>query len=247
MLTHDIAEYITWNVARPEFYVKDVLPKQGVMLIYGEPKVKKSWLAQYLGFCIATGTDWLGMRTEQARTLIANFEISPLSYHWRLKDMGRHFQMQNLMFYESSPMLMYLDDEHNFNEFAEGVRAIRPKVIILDCMAASFGGDENDGQQVARWIEKISAIKTENDASVVIIHHTNKNMLSGSSVDRARGHSRLTGWVDTLCYMALQPTGVQLQFKARQATRDVPNINVEFVDYLWRIRGANAQQQTQTI
>lgn len=236
MQIHDVSDYITWNIPYPQFYIQDILPKQGVMLLYGNPKVKKSWLVQHMGYCISLGIEWLGFRTEQARVLLAQFEISPIAYAWRLRDMARNFQLQPQMLYESSPGLMYLDDEENFNRFAVAIRPYQPKVIVLDCMAACFGGDENDSRDIAGWIERVNALKSEHEASVIIVHHTNKNLLSTSSVDRARGHSRLAGWVDTLVYMAEQPTGVQLQFKARQATRELYNVNIEFHDYLWTRR-----------
>ena len=57
-----------------------------------------------------------------------------------------------------------------------------------------------------------------------------------NSVDRARGHSRLSGWVDTLAYLCEQPSGLQLQIKARQATREIPNMNIRFEDYMWSRR-----------
>lgn len=237
MEIHDVAEYITWNIPRPSFYIQDILPKQGVMLLYGDPKVKKSWLVQHMAYCISVGEEWLGFNTEQARVLIAQFEISPIAYAWRLKDMARNFELQNQMLYEVSPTLMYLEDEENFNRFAAAIRGIQPKVIILDCLAACFGGDENNGEQMASFIEKMVALKTEHEASLVIVHHANKNQLVSSSVNKARGHSRLTGWVDTLVYMAEQPSGIQLQFKARQATRELYNLNIEFSNYNWTRRG----------
>jgi len=206
------------------------------MLLYGNPKVKKSWLSQYMAFCISVGIDCLGFRTEQARVLIAQFEISPIAYAWRLRDMAVNFQLQNQMLYETSPMLMYIDEEENFNVFAAAIRPYHPKVIILDCLAACFGGDENNSRDIARFIEKVAILKAEHEAAVILVHHTNKNLLATSSVDRARGHSRLAGWVDTLLYLCEQPTGVQLQIKARQATRDIHNINIVFENYLWRIQ-----------
>ena len=206
------------------------------MLLYGNPKVKKSWLSQYMAFCISVGIDCLGFRTEQVRVLIAQFEISPIAYAWRLRDMAVNFQLQNQMLYETSPMLMYIDEEENFNVFAAAIRPYHPKVIILDCLAACFGGDENNSRDIARFIEKVAILKAEHEAAVILVHHTNKNLLATSSVDRARGHSRLAGWVDTLLYLCEQPTGVQLQIKARQATRDIHNINIVFENYLWRIQ-----------
>ncbi len=187
-----------------------------------------------MAFCVATGSECLGFRTEQARTLTANFEISPLAYAWRLKHMARNFELQNQMLYETSPMLMFIDEEENFNRFVAAIRPYLIKVIILDCMAACFGGDENDSRAMARFIEKLNLLKAENEASIILVHHTNKNLLSTSSVDKARGHSRLAGYVDTLVYMAEQPSGVQLQIKARQSTHEIPNINVVFEEYRWR-------------
>ena len=236
MQIHDVSDYVTWHLARPQFYIQELLPKEGVMLLYGEPKVKKSWLVQNLGFCISLGEPWLGFQTEQARVLIAQFEISPLAYAWRLRDMARNYHLQPQTLYETSPMLLYLDDQENFNRFAAAIRPIQPKVIILDCMAACFGGDENNSRDIARWIERIGMLKEEHGASVVIVHHTNKNLLTTSSVDKARGHSRLTGWVDTLAYMVAQPSGIQLQFKARQATRELHNLNILFHDFMWSVR-----------
>ena len=189
-----------------------------------------------MAFCMSVGIECLGFRTEQARVLIAQFEISPIAYAGRLRDMAANFQLQNQMLYEVSPMLLYIDEEENFNRFAAAIRPYHPKVIILDCLAACFGGDENNSRDIARLIEKITLLKMEHEAAVILVHHTNKNLLAASSVDRARGHSRLAGWVDTLLYLCEQPTGVQLQIKARQATRDIHNINIVFENYLWRIQ-----------
>ena len=236
MEVHDVESYITWNLPQAEFYIQEILPKQGVMLLYGSPKVRKSWLAQYMAFCISTGADCLGLRTEQARVFLANFEISPVAYAWRLRNMARNFELQPQMLYEGTQMLMYLDEQASFNRFVASLRTVEPKVIVLDCFAMSFGGDENNGEQMARYIGKVSEIKDEFDASVIIVHHTNKNVLATNSVDRARGHSRLAGWVDTLAYLCEQPSGLQLQIKARQATRELPNMNLRFEDYMWSRR-----------
>lgn len=236
IIVHDVATYVTWHIPRPAFYIENILPKQGTLLLYGAPKVKKSWLTEYMGFCLATGTPWLGFSTEQSKILISNFEISPISYAWRLKDMAVHFSVQDNFFYEVSPMLLYLDNQENFNLFTRVLRRVQPQVLILDCLSACFGGDENSGEAMASFIEKLNIWRTDFDCSIVIVHHCNKNPLSTSSIDKARGHSKLTGWVDTLAYLCEQPNGLQLQWKCRQATHEIPNTNIIFEDYLWRIR-----------
>lgn len=237
MDVHDVSEYVTWHVQRPEFYVQDILPKQGVMLLYGSPKIGKSWLSQYMAFCISVGIPWLGFNTEQARTMIVQFEISPLAYLWRLKDMAEQFELQRGMLYELSPGLMYIEEQENFNRLSATIRTVQPKVIVLDCLAACFGGDENDSRDMARLINNINQLREENEASVVLVHHTRKSPSISSFAEMARGQSRLAGWVDSLVYMARQPTGIQLQCMARQASRDIPNINIYMDNYIWQVRG----------
>lgn len=243
MIIHDVVPYLQMDIPRPRFYIQEVLPHEGVMLIYGQPKVKKSWLSTYMGFCVATGTEWLGMRTEQARTLLANFEITGIEYHDRLRLVNRHFGLDTTMLYETSPMLLYLENPENYNEFMAGLRRIQPQVVVMDCMACCFGGDENNSREIAGFIEILDNIKRINHTSIILVHHSNRNYLYTSSVDRARGHSRLTGYVNTLCYMLEQPNGVQLQFKARNARREIPNMNARFQDYSWTLRNPPEREE----
>jgi RecA-family ATPase len=235
-VVHDVAEYVRTTRPLPQFYIDNILPQQGTMLLYGSPKVKKSWLVQHMAFCISQGCPWLGFNTVQARTLIAQFEISELSYYWRLRNMAMNFHLAPGWLYEMSPSLMYLEEDRTYERFAELVRPIAPQLIILDCLAACFGGDENDGRDVAKLIEKLALLKDEHHASLIIVHHTNKSIQTTSSVDKARGHSRLAGWVDTLAYMCEQPTGVQIQYKARQTTRELFNQNIVFENHNWTER-----------
>ena len=238
MTIHDVSEYITWNLPVPVFFIEDLLPQGGTMLVYGDPKVRKSWLVEQMAMSISVGDTWLGFRTRQGRVLICQFEISSYAYHDRLRQMGRHYNLQAQKLYEDTKPLTYLDDEEVFNRFVAEIResGILPEVIILDCMSACFGGDENNGEQMAEFIRKMVRLKDEFGASLVIVHHANKGILNPNSVSKARGHSRLTGWVDTLMYMLEQPAGVQLQIKARQSIHELPNINIKFEEQLWTRR-----------
>jgi RecA-family ATPase len=234
---NDVSTYILQDLPRPEFYIEELLPKEGVMLLFGAPKAKKSWLAQYMAYCIATGQPFIGFNTHQARVMICQFEIAKRAYFWRLKDMGRRFTIPEQFLYETSPGLTYIDKADTFPPFAAAIRTIAPKIIFLDCLAACYGGDENDSGQMARFIENIDILRRENGASIVLVHHTRKAPSTGSSfADTARGQSRLAGWVDTIVHMAQQPLGIQLQILARQANREVDPVNVRFENYIWERR-----------
>ncbi len=237
MQINDVSEYVTWNIPRPVFYIQNLLTLEGSMLIYGAPGVMKSWLAEYTAFCIATGSEWLNFPVTQARTLIVNFEISSDEYHWRLRDMSHIFAVPEQMMYVASPSLTYLEERGTFERFAADIRPIQPKVIILDCMSACFGGDENSSREMSGFIQNITELKNEHHAAVILIHHSNKNILAMSPMDRARGHTKLTGWVDSIIYMINQPSGKQLQFgKTRNSRTVLHNLNIQFQDYNWTVR-----------
>ena len=237
MQIHEVSDYMTWNMPPISYYVDQLLAEKGTMLLYGDAGAMKSWMGEYLGWCIATGSEWLGFRTTQARVLLVNFELPPLGYFWRLKNMNRHFTLpDNLSLYESSPGEMALINRAEFDRFAGDIRPIAPKVIILDCFQAFFGGDENSLQEVTTVFRYLKEIIEEHSTSIVIIHHTNKNELV-SGMSRIRGTSGLQGKVDTVVGLVDQLGEKQLQFKKhRVALHQVHPINVKFEDYAWTRR-----------
>lgn len=238
MQIHDVSEYVYQQMPKVVYYIDQLLPQQGSLLLYGSPGIKKSWLAEYMGFCIATGTEWLGFPTTQARVLIANFEISSIGYYWRLRDMVRNFELQSQVLYECSPGMMPLEDRETFNRFAEDIRPCQPNVIILDCIQACYGGNENATEEVSVFMRNLKELCEEHQASLVLVHHTNKNPLAFSPMAKSRGSTKFPGIVDTVIYMARQPTGVQIQFdKHRLSTVDeLHPLNVNFTDYNWVVR-----------
>jgi len=206
------------------------------MLLYGKAGVMKSWLSQHQGFCIATGTEWLGLHTTQARVLLVNFEISEWSYHHRLSLMNQHFALEPQLLFQGSPSTLFLEDRQVFTRFKEDVDSINPEVIVMDCISGCFGGDENSSKDIALFLLHMRELMGDG-RSLILVHHSNKNLLAVDPMDKARGHTKLTGWVDTIVHLVNQPTGKQVQFgKTRHAPFQIHPMNVEFVDYLWQVR-----------
>lgn len=237
MQIYELNSYMQQQRSPVQFYIQDLLPKQGSMLLYGETGVMKSFLAQHIALCLATKTDWIGFKVEQARVLLVNFEISELAYFWRLKDMTKYFTVQDQMLYVASPSILMLEDDSVFKKFADDIKGIAPQVLILDCLQKCYGGDENSKQEMLIWILHIEALMKEFGCSVIVVHHTNKNILSNSLLDKSRGTSLLPGWADSVVNMVKQPSGVQLQYgKLRQTTRQLVNTNIMFDNFLWKVR-----------
>jgi RecA-family ATPase len=243
LVYHDVAEYVQQEVYDPPFFIGDLLARGGSLELCGQTGVMKSWMVQQMGFCIATGTEWLSFHVSQAKCLLANFEISPPRFHHRLVLMARNFSVEMGMLIEMSPSYYYLDEGDHFANFKETVEALNPEVIIMDCLSGCFGGDENSPRDMGNFIRMMSELKGEN-RGIILVHHTNKNPLILSPVEKSRGHSKLTGWVDTVLFLTNQPTGKQLQFgKTRHSTSELHSMNLTFENYLWAVRGHHPQAQ----
>jgi len=209
------------------------------MLIYGGAGVRKSWLVQHLSFAISCGIPWLGMRTEQARTMLVNCEISPAAFAiYRLRPMAARFNIPAMGHYVWSPdednVNLMLEDDRSYNQFMDFIRPAAPNVVILDCLQGCYGGDENDMERAGMWIRNVRRMQTELHCSVIVVHHSNKNQFA-SDMGKMRGTTRFSAWVDSVVYMVAQPTGIQLQFQKYRlsAQPEIRPVNAAFTDYLW--------------
>ena len=245
MIIHDVGEYVQQTVVHPPYFVEHLLPRGGSLLLYGRAGEMKSWLAQHIAFCIATGTEWLDFSTTQARVLLVNFEISSASYHQRLKHMAESFSLEDGMLYAASPSMMYLDEPYVFTRFKDEVEDLDPDVVILDCLSGCYGGDENSSSEMSQFLKNVNDLKGER-RGIILIHHSNKNLLSLSPMDRARGHTKLTGWVDSILYVVSQgrSAGKQLQFgKVRLAPFQIFSKNIMFEDYVFKLRNTTSREE----
>lgn len=68
-------EYVTLGVEKPKAIVMDFLSRKTVAAIVGEPGIGKSLLLAQLGYCIATGTEFLGMKAQKGASLLIDLEM----------------------------------------------------------------------------------------------------------------------------------------------------------------------------
>lgn len=241
MLFHNVEEYVQVQLPPVPFYIQNLLPVGGRLLLFGRPGIGKSWLAEQMGYCIATGADWLGFRTLQATTLLVNFELAPVSYHHRLVLMKRHYENSELL-WEYSPRTLYIDDDSDFSRFLENVNELNPNVIILDCLTKCFSGDENSSKDIGKFIRNIDNLIGDS-RGIIILHHSNKNILTLDPMDKARGHTKLAGWVDSAIHMVQLPNFCQLSFvKHRLSPVELHPKNIVFEDYNWILRTRQTQE-----
>jgi AAA domain len=181
--------------AREEWLVKRILPRQGIVAVYGASQSFKSFLVAHLAMYVALGWDWAGRRVEQSAAVYIAAEGAAglrkrkvgfeLTHAERLPDKVPFFLIS------ASPNLGTEQGDLAALISAVETAKVVPGLIIIDTLAQSIGaGDENDAGMI-QFVANATALANHFRACVVVVHHV------GLSADkRMRRHSSLLGGVD---------------------------------------------------
>lgn len=175
---------------RRGYIIKGLIAPRDVACIYGAPGAGKSLLAPFLGYMTARGELAFGMRTRAGGVLYVAAEDTTgmmqrvTALRLRFGDAPRFAVVGGV-----SDLLNV--DSPDLEALREAVDQQRPSLIILDTLAMSFPGlEENTAEDMGRVI-KIARLLTEHGAAVVLIHHDTK-----AQTPTPRGHSLLNGALD---------------------------------------------------
>lgn len=91
--------------------------------------------------------------------------------------------------YGQQPLELKQDNE--FQTLCRMVELVKPILLVLDPMVSFYGGNENDTEQMAKFVNKLNLLIEDQKLSVMIIHHANK-------IGEMRGSSVLQGWADSV-------------------------------------------------
>ena len=188
----------------PEVLIKGVLNKGEMMLIGGEAKLGKTWIAIQAGLCVATGTPWLGYSTQQAPVLFINLELTKRAFYERLEWMARslgidlqrgEFSVWNLRGFNAE-----------MSGLVEKILATPPDavgLIVPDPVYKTLGRrEENKAEDVADLLLNLDRLTKELEASVLLTHHFAKGAASSKdNIDQFSGSGVWVRHPDVLANM----------------------------------------------
>ena len=173
---------------RPDYLVKGLIPRVGLVVVWGPPKCGKSFWTFDLVMHIALGWEYRGRRVHRGPVVYCAFE-GAAGFNNRAEAFRREHNVQEAPLY-LVPAVINLIAEH-----AQLIASIReqsstPAVVVLDTLNRSLVGSESNDEDMGKYVRAADAIREAFDCAVIIVHHC------GVAGDRPRGHTSLTGAAD---------------------------------------------------
>lgn len=162
--------------------VEDVLPDQGVAMIYGASMTGKTFWTLDLAFHVHNGVRWRDKDVAQAPVFYIAAEAGR-GIRKRIRAYQEvHPDHQAPFFADQAPDLSQLD-------YIERIQAsIQARggagMVVIDTMSASFTGDDSSQQETALMVQNCSVLAKALNCLVVFVHHAKKDGTSwrGSGV-----------------------------------------------------------------
>ena len=185
------------------------------MLLFGDPKVGKSYAALQLAACLTSGVDWLGFACPQPVPVVYVQLDTPRSL-WaaRVQTLAESGHPVEALHYADRETLDthpfdILNPEH-FALLATALRTIteraddgtpcvvHPGAIIIDTLREAHSGDENDSTEMQDVIAHLDA--AVKPASLILISHARKsNPEHGHDLmNDNRGSNYIVGRMDSI-------------------------------------------------
>ena len=180
----------------PHWLVDNIMPAGGLVGLYGQPGSKKSFIAIDLALCVATGIPWQGHEVEQNFVVYISAEgnagIGKRVLAW----------LVNHEILENRPHIGWLIESIPVNADSEQMTQLidriadevqtKPGLIVIDTVARCFDGNENEQEDMGRFVAGIDWLRFEFQCTVLAVHHTN---VAGI---RERGNTAFRGAADTM-------------------------------------------------
>lgn len=204
-----------------QWLISNILPQEGVALVFGPSGCGKSFLTIDWSLCIATGTPWLGHEVLRGPVAyIAGEGAFGVGARLRAWKTFHHFEGNSgVQWFDQS---LVLQDSGNFNEmetsFSEDF-AQPPVLVVLDTLSRCSGGaEENSNTDMAKIIAAADVLQQRFHCTVLIVHHAGKDSDRGP-----RGASALVGNTETIVSVDRTEKGCRVScYKQKDAPRFEP-------------------------
>ena len=225
---------IPGEVVSESWLIEDLWSRAAVGWVAGAPKSLKSWTALDMAVSVATGTACLGrFRVEErGRALIYLAEDSLPAVRERLEALARARQLtiDELDVHVITASSMRLDLGRDQVRLQKTVRALSPKILVLDPLVRIHRADENSSGEVSSLLGYLRELQREFHTAVVVVHHVRKSAAPSQAAGQGlRGSGDLHAWSDSALYLRRKGDHVIISVEHRAASAP-PAVTLRLAD-----------------
>ncbi|HEY5793729.1 MAG TPA: AAA family ATPase [Bosea sp. (in: a-proteobacteria)] len=186
---------IAFNLDDDFWLVDELLPLQGLAVVYGPAKNYKTFAVSDVAFAVALGKPWAGRKVSQGPVVYIAAEGAP-GLHMRVEGYKIEHELHDVdvPFYlvQARPNLGKIDGDALTLIAAINAQAgdTKPVMIVIDTLARTLGDGEENTTGMQCFINNAEMIAEAFGCLTVAVHHQGKNSDAGM-----RGHSSLSGAV----------------------------------------------------
>ena len=173
------------------YLVKGLIPRTGLVVVWGPPKCGKSFWTFDLVLHVALGREYRSRRVQQGPVVYCAFEGGG-GYSARAEAFRQKYLLEDSAPFDFFLLDAQIDLVKDQRDLVAAIRAqsAAPACVVLDTLNRSLAGSESNDKDMALYIRAADAIREVFGCVVIIVHHC------GVDDSRPRGHTSLTGAVD---------------------------------------------------
>ena len=205
----NINEFSQLSLADHEWIVPGFLPKPGLLMILGEPRSGKSYLALQLSLCIAQGRQLLPTGTvshvKPKKVLYFYFDKTGVFVFQdrlkALKESGVNLTGSLYVIHPSDKVATAnITDNDSYHYFKDVITQVEPDVVVFDVLREFHNSDENESTAMKVIGDSIACLCE--GLSIILVHHTKKLEYPGRTgpvrnVEASRGSNYIVGKADS--------------------------------------------------
>ena len=182
-------EHVSLTSAR-EYFVKGILPRRGLCVIWGPAKCGKSFWTMDIFLHVALGWEYRGRKVQQAPVIFLALEGHG-GYARRVQAFKQHHKIERAPFYLVRTMInLRAKVDQLIKDIEAQLGNEKPGAVVIDTLNRSLVGSESSDEDMAKYLEAAGKIEQRFACLVAIVHHCGYDEL------HPRGHTSLPASVD---------------------------------------------------
>ena len=175
------------------YLVRGIIPREGLIVIWGPPKCGKSFWTFDLVAQVAGGRPYRGRRVNQGAVVYVACE-GERGLRARVEAFRRRYLAEGEpppdVYLIATRLDLVADHKLIIGDIRAQLADVVPVAIVIDTLNRSIAGSESHDEDMGAYIKAADAVRETFRCAVMIVHHC------GIDDGRPRGHTSLTGAAD---------------------------------------------------